>query len=1003
MNSTANGLEFFTLPPSGASVFTGLSDVPGSYSGQIGKALRVNSSANGLEFYTPFSGAFTGLTDSPGSYTGQAGKVIRVNSTANGLEFYTPSSGGVSAFTGLTDAPGSYSGQIGKSLRVNSTATGLEFYTPSSTGGVKPFNILGDTGCTTLSEALTTIGSSATTLVIPAEAGSVAVASNATIPANVSLRIMKGGKFAIADGATLTINGPIEAGPYQIFSWTGSGTVNLEYCPTKVFYLDNWGTPSGLSYDIQPYLLKIAASVIKNKTIKVTKGNWRLATPVQFTAIRGFTLEGEDKEYSNIYIDVGATNNAMTFGVAGYGTVAGTDQGVENYYLKNLYFSGSANCCKNGVVMSRVIHGGVDHVTITAGAVEYAAVQAGCEHFNSWWRIGLGSGNYFGPEMNGYVYGRAGGGVRVCPDYFGWSNNTYNTLKISKSGSFTAVGAIGLRLESVSSNFTVTGDIECCPGYPGWGVYATACGKVRFQDLYLEGTQQGVLLEDCKEIEFDGLNLPGSDGDVGGPGWMNTWKSNGGVIDEVNQCPITQSLKLSNSNNVTIRNAELAQLMVGATCRGTVIDSCSMSQRSGLLDYAPDTQYIGSLSFRDGYMPKNQITAYGNNATNYSPNSLFDRWQTDRPDNWSKSGTMSWSKCGVGLTNATQHTAAYCAKSSCTAMEWPGLTMSDEVLNAFKGQLATLAMWMMPGTGQTFTDTGSWFMNLNVNVPPWMPNKLYQPGDAVMSNYMYLHPQQTDLVLATPGLYIRGVTSGAWGLITKRDDTNKYIYIDRQRDNAFATGETLKLTTNGKASGDTGISYTNEAGAGSHTTSQKCMFVCEWGGTSGATEPNWDDAHGSIPQTDNTITWRFIPNGVNTSATHPAWDPTHGYQVGTWRKYVCSQYVPKNCWQLQPSWMFKPSQSGTGTYYLAEPTLTVGALASRGVLPAANEVASFFMIGGCKFDRGTAPPTDGSWCNAGDVRFNSAPAASGAPGWMCTTAGTAGGTAVWKAMGNLAN
>ena len=36
-----------------------------------------------------------------------------------------------------------------------------------------------------------------------------------------------------------------------------------------------------------------------------------------------------------------------------------------------------------------------------------------------------------------------------------------------------------------------------------------------------------------------------------------------------------------------------------------------MSQRSGLLDYAPDTQYIGSLSFRDGYMPKHPITPYG--------------------------------------------------------------------------------------------------------------------------------------------------------------------------------------------------------------------------------------------------------------------------------------------------------------------------------------------------------------------------------------------------------
>ena len=304
---------------------------------------------------------------------------------------------------------------------------------------------------------------------------------------------MKGGT-PISAGVILTINGPIEAGPYQIFSWTGSGAVNLEYCPTKVFYLENWGTPSGLSNDIQPYLLKIAASVVKNKTIKVTKANWRLATPIQFADPNGFTLEGEDKDFSNIYIDVGAANNAMTFGVAGYSTVSGTDAGVYNYYLKDLNFTGQANCCKNGVIMSRVVHGGVDYVTITAGAVEYAAVQAGCEHFNSFWRIGLGSGNYYGTEMNGYVYGRAGGGVRVCPDYYGWGNNTYNTLKIVKSGSFTAVGSIGLRLESVGTNFTVTGDIEDCPGYPGWGVYATGCDKVRFQDLYLEGTQQGILL-----------------------------------------------------------------------------------------------------------------------------------------------------------------------------------------------------------------------------------------------------------------------------------------------------------------------------------------------------------------------------------------------------------------------------------------------------------------------------------------------------------------------------
>ena len=49
--------------------------------------------------------AFTGLTDVPSSYSGQAGKAVRVNSGANGLEFYTPSSGGTSTFTSLTDVP----------------------------------------------------------------------------------------------------------------------------------------------------------------------------------------------------------------------------------------------------------------------------------------------------------------------------------------------------------------------------------------------------------------------------------------------------------------------------------------------------------------------------------------------------------------------------------------------------------------------------------------------------------------------------------------------------------------------------------------------------------------------------------------------------------------------------------------------------------------------------------------------------------------------------------
>jgi hypothetical protein len=47
---------------------------------------------------------------------------------------------------------------------------------------------------------------------------------------------------------------------------------------------------------------------------------------------------------------------------------------------------------------------------------------------------------------------------------------------------------------------------------------------------------------------------------------------------------------------------------------------------------------------------------------------------------------------------------------------------------------------------------------------------------------------------------------------------------------------------------------------------------------------------------------------------------------------------------------------------------------------------------------GTAAPLTGTWAQ-GDIFSNSAPAAGGTPGWVCTTAGTPG---TWKAMANLA-
>lgn len=55
-------------------------------------------------------------------------------------------------------------------------------------------------------------------------------------------------------------------------------------------------------------------------------------------------------------------------------------------------------------------------------------------------------------------------------------------------------------------------------------------------------------------------------------------------------------------------------------------------------------------------------------------------------------------------------------------------------------------------------------------------------------------------------------------------------------------------------------------------------------------------------------------------------------------------------------------------------------------------------IGDVRMFTGTAAPTTGTW-KRGDIVWNSAPSNGGAPGWMCTAAGTPG---TWRAMANIA-
>jgi len=86
--------------------------------------------------------------------------------------------------------------------------------------------------------AVTAIGSAECTLLIP---NGQAVSGNVSVPSNISLKFFKGGSLSIADGVTVTINGDLDAGLYQIFSWTGTGKVVFGSGSIKKVHVKWWG------------------------------------------------------------------------------------------------------------------------------------------------------------------------------------------------------------------------------------------------------------------------------------------------------------------------------------------------------------------------------------------------------------------------------------------------------------------------------------------------------------------------------------------------------------------------------------------------------------------------------------------------------------------------------------------------------------------------------------------------------------------------------------------
>jgi hypothetical protein len=183
----------------GVDQFIELSDTPSSYTGQVGKSVRVNSAENGLEFYTP-SGVgsnitFLDLIDTPTSYTGQGLKLLRVNSAASAVEF-DPNTYVTTARNILTNNGLNGGGDLSADRTIGLTGQALALHNLATNG------IIARTGAGTVAARTITAGTG-----ISVSNGD-GVSGNPTITLNATLANLSGVVFtSLTTNQTLVYNG----------------------------------------------------------------------------------------------------------------------------------------------------------------------------------------------------------------------------------------------------------------------------------------------------------------------------------------------------------------------------------------------------------------------------------------------------------------------------------------------------------------------------------------------------------------------------------------------------------------------------------------------------------------------------------------------------------------------------------------------------------------------------------------------------------------------------
>lgn len=213
---------------------------------------------------------------------------------AEDVNFATGGSGTAETFTRLTSTGGtlslnkidaSYIKYRNSSLPLESSATGDYLASMYGTLGTQAAIVA----------AITAIGSTNATLrLLP---GTWSITSDITIPSNITLKPERGAILSIATTKTLTVNGDINAGLYQVFSCVGTGKVVFSSAvQAKTIW---WGIDNTGATDVGAELAKISDALPAGSQLDFLPGTYTIFTNgeaytyvLRWDSIDGLTING---------------------------------------------------------------------------------------------------------------------------------------------------------------------------------------------------------------------------------------------------------------------------------------------------------------------------------------------------------------------------------------------------------------------------------------------------------------------------------------------------------------------------------------------------------------------------------------------------------------------------------------------------------------------------------------------------------------------------------------